>query len=659
MQAMERLARKVDKGHLPTRTYSLALAAVVVLALVLRLVAFGSIPPGLYHDEAYNGLDALTVLQGWHPLWFPANNGREPFFVYLVALSVAVLGRTAVAVRAPALLLGTLTVPAAAFLGSSLFGRRVGLLTAAVTAIAFWPLHLSRVGFRAVALPLFLALALGFLWRGLGSGRLREWALAGLFYGCAFYTYLAARFTPVPLVALGVLSLWPLARLPRPAWRQLLLFAGVALLVAAPLLGFMMLHPEVLAGRAGQVSVFSPAISHGDPWGTLARHIGRALGAFFWRGDRIARHNLPGRPVFDPALGLAFLVGVAVAFRRRGTGWFVLLWVGAMLLPTILAEDAPHFLRGVGILPMVFVLPALGLAAAWQWLAARGHQVVGAGLTAAILAVGLAATTSGYFGRYAHDRGVYYHFESGASELALRINAFLEGARPGTSREAFVSERLWRDWPSLRFLLGERPDVQLVEPEESPTVPLGASEVLVAVWPWEDYRRALELLPLGSTVEVANDLWERGDLEKEARQLALVFQARPATEPGAEAATFEHGVRLLDARIESPAPQLLRVQLVWEASQALTVDYTVFAHVLRGQTMLGQHDGPPAGVLPTTLWRPGDHIVDVHEVPLVAPYDPQTDRVIVGLYDLATMARLRVIESRAPGPKDGVLVAAP
>lgn len=649
----------VDEERLPTRTYVLALIAIVGLALILRLAGFGRIPLGLYHDEAYNGLDALEVLRGWRPLWFPANNGREPLFIYLVALSVSLLGRTVAAIRAPALVLGVLTVPATAFLGSSLFNRRVGLLAAAVTAVTFWPLHLSRIGFRAVALPFFLALALGFLWRGLRLDRRRDYAAAGLFYGIAFYTYLAARFTPLPLLLLAALLLWPAARLLQPDWRKLALFAGVALITMAPMLIYMAGHPEILAGRADQVSVFNPDISHGDPWGTLARHTGQALLAFFIRGDRIPRHNLPWRPIFDPALGLAFALGLVVAVRRRGAGWFAILWVATMLLPTILAEDSPHFLRAVGIQPLVFVLPAIGLDAAWRWLAKRGRALLGGGLAAAVLLGALASTTVAYLRDFAHSPAVYYHFEAGSTELAAHINGFLAGQPQAGSRVALISRHLWQDWPSLRFLLPEGPAVQVISVEEPP-ISVPSDEMLLATWPFEPYQGALSLLPGNSTVEMSADLYERGDRDPEARLLARIFQTAPNRPAERAEAVLEHGIRLVEARIEQPEGQPLRVRLVWEANEPLSVDYTASVQVLRAGAVLGQDDSPPAdGALPTTRWRPGDRIVDIHEVSLPSPYDPKADQVIVGLYDFATMTRLHVKESRLPATADAIPLAVP
>lgn len=648
----------LHEKRLPVRTYTLALAAIVLVGLSLRVARFGSIPPGLYRDEAYNGLDALAVLRGARPLWFTANNGREPLFIYLAALSIAALGRTVVALRLPALLLGALTVPATAFLGTSLFGRRVGLLAAAVTAVTFWPLHLSRVAFRAAGLPLFTALALGFLWRGLRQGRRWDYVAGGLFYGLSFYTYLAARFTPVPLLLLGGLLLWPAAGLARPAWRRWALFVGVALLTLAPLAAYGIVEPSLLSGRTAQVSILNPAISHGEPWATLGRHVGLALEAFFIRGDRIPRHNLPWRPIFDPALAAAFAGGVVVALRRRGAGWFVVAWVAAMLLPTILAEDTPHYLRGAGIQPVVFVLPALGLEAAWLWLARRGRALLGAGLVGAVLLAGLASTCNDYFMEYGREQAVYYHFESGARELAGRIGGFL-GAQPqGDGRVAYVSQHLWQDWPSLRFLLPESPALQVIDVGAPPGRP-DAREVLLATWPFEPYQGALDLLPEGSMLEVASDLFEQGDLDAEARRLALVFRATPA-QPGGPEATLEHGVRLVEAGVEQAGEDRLRVRLVWEAGERLSTDYTVFVQVLRGQTMLGQDDAQPAaGWLPTTLWRPGDRVVDVHEVSLSAPYDPKSDRVIVGLYELASMTRLQVVQSRLPASAGAIVVSGP
>jgi len=118
------------------------LLLVMMLAALFRFWELGQWPPGLYRDEAQNGLDALQVLQGQHALFFPANNGREPAYIYLTALFISLLGRSALAVRAGAALTGTLTTWITYQLGQTWYGRRAGLLAAFVWATTFWPVHL-------------------------------------------------------------------------------------------------------------------------------------------------------------------------------------------------------------------------------------------------------------------------------------------------------------------------------------------------------------------------------------------------------------------------------------------------------------------------------------------------------------------------------------
>ena len=135
------------------------LLLVVGLAAGLRLYRLGEWPPGPYRDEAYNGLDALGVLRGDLALFFPANNGREPLFIYLVALSLALFGPTTFALRLPAALVGALATLPVYWLGRDWFGRAAGLFAAILWAVTFWPVHLGRIGLRAgLTLPDLLAL---------------------------------------------------------------------------------------------------------------------------------------------------------------------------------------------------------------------------------------------------------------------------------------------------------------------------------------------------------------------------------------------------------------------------------------------------------------------------------------------------------------------
>ncbi|MCB0227654.1 MAG: glycosyltransferase family 39 protein, partial [Anaerolineae bacterium] len=190
------------------------LAGVMLLAAALRLWQLDVLPPGLFFDEAYNGFDARQVLEGVsRPLFFAANNGREPLFIYLQALSIALLGPTPFALRVVSAMVGILTIPIMYFCAYTVLrttpsspqgDRRAGwlaLVAAAGLAVSYWHVSLSRVGFRAILLIPVSALAIAFFWRAWTEGRTRDYVLAGIALALALYTYIAARLLPFVVAA--------------------------------------------------------------------------------------------------------------------------------------------------------------------------------------------------------------------------------------------------------------------------------------------------------------------------------------------------------------------------------------------------------------------------------------------------------------------------
>ncbi len=654
------------------------LLLVTALAAVLRLYALDTWPPGLYHDEAYNGLDAINIIRGVRPIFFEANNGREPLFVYLVAVSISYLGRSPLAIRLVSALLGTFTIPATYWMTRELLGRGEALLTALITAITFWHLNLSRVGFRAIGLPLLTALCLWFMARGLHTepreaGLKQRWldfGIGGLCLGLSFYTYLAARFLPIAFVAWIVCLLW--RRHPING-RGLLLFFAVALIIASPLLVYAVQHLDTFLERSMQVSIFNPNINQGDLLGTLLRHAAKALGMFNWRGDFIPRHNMPYRPVFDPLMGLLFLAGLAISVQRaRDRQEYALLVICflVMLIPTVLAEDAPHFLRAVGILPVLFVFPAVALQTAWEALRIRLAGRLASLAVLLLLGWSLSATVDDYFRKHVRSEAVYYNFETGAVELASQVNSFVgtgwhraSGLRvPETtsdsSHQVYLDKQLWDDWTSLRYLVPDTPTLTL--PDES-TLPLASpllEQAWLIVWPYAEDQTYLDLLPTQRLISVREGPLERGDLEEQARLICVIYQSESAQVPLNLQMQFERKIELLGYQWLRESSGL-RLRLFWRAGATLDADYSVFVHWRRGEQMVAQSDSYPAqGYYPTHLWRPGDIVADDHllettEVP------EEEDSISVGLYSLQTMQRLQMIDRSGVPVADHVIIEWP
>ncbi|MEW5720389.1 MAG: glycosyltransferase family 39 protein, partial [Chloroflexota bacterium] len=174
-------------------------------ALALRVYAIDRLPPGLFGDEAVEGLDALDVLAGNWQIWFHAHLGREPLYVYLTALSYALFGVTPLATRLPALSAGLATIPAAFFLtrewAAEIFPReratRLAWLTAALLTISFWHAQMTRNAHRDTLLPFIEAVGYFLLWRAIRTRDWRFYAGAGAVLGLAIYTYSPGRFVGV------------------------------------------------------------------------------------------------------------------------------------------------------------------------------------------------------------------------------------------------------------------------------------------------------------------------------------------------------------------------------------------------------------------------------------------------------------------------------
>lgn len=124
--------------------------------------------------------------------------------------------------------------------------------------------------------------------------------------------------------------------------------------------------------------------------------------------------------------------------------------------------------------------------------------------------------------------------------------------------------------------------------------------------------------------------------ESDAR-LARLKGGRPAVTAGAftpAGATFGGAIRLEGYVLNSDG-----VTLQWVCLTPVDRDFTVFVHALDAQgKVTAQSDAQPFHY-PTSLWDPGEVVVDRHVIPAA----PNT-MLEVGLYDLASGQRLRLAD---------------
>ena len=464
--------------------------AVLSVAAFLRLYDLATIPGGLLTDEAFNGLFALRIIDGDRPIFLVENDGREPLFIYLQAISIAFLGQSALSLRVVSAILGIMTVVVSYFLAKRMFGNRVALLATGWLAISLWHVIFSRIAWRTISLPLIVALGIYCFWRGLEEVKTQErvgsaspilsprsalwFALGGVMIGLSLYTYSIARFAPFVVVALALYlallhrNLFPIA------FPGFLLALTLTILVFLPQGLFFANHPDSFVERARQVTIVNPDLHGGNPGQAILNSAFRTLGMFFIKGDAGVDKNIPGRPIFDPVSALLMLFGIAIAVRRfrQPAYGFLIIWLVVMFAPNFLAvSGTPNYLRTTGLIPGLFVLPALG--AVWLWEAWESRLSTRHARTPRFLrAIPLLLVTLAFVGGTFHTYHSYFRVWAQLPKLARSFNAdsfvTLETARTiaqTDKRPVFLAGRSFDNRlvrPGLQFLLSNQPDAQFI-----------------------------------------------------------------------------------------------------------------------------------------------------------------------------------------------------
>jgi hypothetical protein len=572
-------------------------------------------------------------------------------------------GVTTLALRLAAASIGVATVAVTVWAVHELLynhsgARWIALMTAGLLATSFWHLVLSRYGFRAITQPLLQALSVAALWRGLRIDRPRGGApakvgwllIAGLFFGMTAYTYLAARAFPIPLAAALVALLIVGRDDVRERLLQLATFVAAAALALAPLGHYWLTHPGTFMARAKQVAADNMA----DAWESVVA----CLKMFFLRGDPYIRFNLPHRPLFTPVVAALFILGLAVAVGRLvrllrapqrpssslSVASLVLLLVltPVMLLPSALASDeiTPSNLRTVGMLPLVYVFPALGLWAlinvSRRLLKPERHLVrfllPGSYVLLLLLSALAVAPT---YSEWATSSELYYAADGDLADIAAHLNrADLTHTVPYVASLHYRHPTLAflaKDYDEIHWLTGGR---TLVFPPEEDALflfPRSASkglewvrsmvpdDTLAAAPPGPDGAPAFYAYRVNSACEAAPPTPRTANLGRVVRLLGYQVLGEPRSGESAEIAVWWHVVSAPDQRDYRP---VLRLADQWG--------------FIWGETQPFHY--------PSEQWMVGEVIVDYLSIS-IAPGAPPGDYVVrFALHSPGADTRLPVLD---------------
>lgn len=417
------------------KLFYLLLLLIIILAIFFRFWQLDKIPPGLYPDEAINANDALL-----NPgkIFYPGNNGREGLFINLIAFSFSIFGISLWSLKLVSALAGILTIFGVYLLTKELFySRKLALLSSFFLATSFWHINFSRIGFRAILVPLILTFAFYFLFKGFRTKKITNFIFAGLIYGLGFYTYISFRLSVLLLLLILIFFLFSYIKekQSKKFFLFVIYFLIFAFIVALPIGMYFLQNHQDFISRATGISIFAQE----NPIKALAVSAIVHLGMFNFLGDPNWRHNFAFSPQLFWPVGILFLIGFAASVKKiiasikekkssQFAAYFLLIsWLLIMLLPGILTfEGIPHSLRTIGSIVPAYILAALGGYQLYKFLSKKISRKLLAPISVLfVILIGYYQYNT-YFIGWAEKPEVSRAFEKHYTEIGYYLNSLPE-----------------------------------------------------------------------------------------------------------------------------------------------------------------------------------------------------------------------------------------
>lgn len=430
--------------------------SILVIAAVIRLWKFGTVPGGLDWDEASLGYNAFSILHTgrdeygkWLPVILQSFGDYKPaLYAYLIIPFLSFMGLTVQAVRMPSALAGIATIVLTYFLVKKLFGSgKMGLLAMLLLTLSPWHIQFSRIGFEAnVGLFFDVAMATFFLY-----GLKKPWLLilSAVSFALSIYTYQSEKVF-APLLALTLMGIWwkDIWKLPK---RMIVIIVAVALVVLLPMLHFMITDRNAFARAAG-VSVFSQAngfLVQSSQKIVVDHQFNDKIGSLLDnRRVLLAKTVLSNYLVhFDP--NWLFITGVNARHRAPNMGlvylWellFILLGIYGLLfskldrkykqliffwfllapVPAAVTTGVPHEVRVIHFLPMLQIFTAYGVMQGYTFIRNQRNifQYILFGIAALVITLNLAYYFDQYFVQqnYYTARDWRYGYQQAVQQVA-------------------------------------------------------------------------------------------------------------------------------------------------------------------------------------------------------------------------------------------------
>ncbi len=191
-----------------------SLIDILVLGIVLRVIFFPHIPPGLNQDEASAAYEAYSLLltgqdrwgNPW-PIYFPGwGSGQNVLYLYLTIPIIWRWGLNLFSTRLINLIFGILTLPLLYLYVWLTFNRRIALISMLFLAVLPWHVMMSRWDLESNLLSFFLLLGLYTVHLALTVLRPQVWISSAFVpWAICFYAY-GTSLLLIPALMLLVLA---------------------------------------------------------------------------------------------------------------------------------------------------------------------------------------------------------------------------------------------------------------------------------------------------------------------------------------------------------------------------------------------------------------------------------------------------------------------